>query len=375
MALVGSAMKIAHVCFWYYPSKVSGATVVVSELSKRQQASGHDVTVYTTRWGQDPFHDRIAGVPVKRFKNYGKRFLRNFVPGLLPELSRDVPDVIHAHAIWGHVPIAFLAAKLRGARFILQPHGTWLFLERRRPDEIYFRTAWPLIVRGADACLALNQDEMALLQRCGARQVYHVTNGVDLRKYCPGAGDYFSAQGETRCIVLFVGSIEHNKGVGTVLRSIPMVRANKPETLFVFVGAGQIEHYQALADDLGVGASALWLGPRFGAELVHIYQSANVVVVPSHYESFGNVIVEAMACAKPVVSSRVGGPREIICEGWDGLLIEPGDAAGLAKYLIRLLGDPELRQLMGQRGREKVVTRYDWDQINEAVMEIYATCH
>jgi glycosyltransferase involved in cell wall biosynthesis len=96
----------------------------------------------------------------------------------------------------------------------------------------------------------------------------------------------------------------------------------------------------------------------FRADVEEVYAAADVVVCSSHFEGYGMAIIEAMACGKPVVSTNRGGPAETVVHGETGYLVPPGDAAGLARYVIDLLRDPALRTRMGARGRARVEEKF-----------------
>jgi len=368
-------MKIAHICFWYYPAKVSGATVTVNELAKRQLARGNRVMIFTTRWEGTKAQEVLDGIPIRRVNRCLTRYFHNFPPSLLPALCRENPDIIHVQAIWGHVPIAFLASKFRNSKFILQPQGTWQFIRRRRIDTVYLNTLWRLIVEFSNAYLALNADEAKFAHHCGAskEKVHIIPNGVDAMKYQPTSAHYFSKMGVEGDVILFVGAMEQRKGIDTIIESIPLVREEFPKATFVFVGRGDID-VKRLAAEIEVDDRVLVLGPKHGKELVDIYSSADIFLAPSIYEPFGIVLIEAMACEKPVISTSVGGPKEIISDGIDGFLINPGDANALAGRITQLLEDKEMRVEMGRRARQKVLEKYTWDTINERVLQVYDKC-
>jgi glycosyltransferase involved in cell wall biosynthesis len=109
---------------------------------------------------------------------------------------------------------------------------------------------------------------------------------------------------------------------------------------------------QTAREDPVLRERLIYLGFRDDAE--RIVAAADVIVCSSYFESYGVVNVEAMASGKPVVSTRRGGPSETVIHGETGFLVDPGDAAGLAQYVIMLLRDPELRNQMGVAGRVRV---------------------
>jgi glycosyltransferase involved in cell wall biosynthesis len=105
--------------------------------------------------------------------------------------------------------------------------------------------------------------------------------------------------------------------------------------------------------------------------LERLYDRAAVVVCPSHREGFGVVCAEAMAHGRPVVASAVGGLLDLVVDGETGVLVPPGDVGALRRALERLLGDGELRRRMGQAARTRIRTRFSWDAVTSATIELY----
>ena len=106
-------------------------------------------------------------------------------------------------------------------------------------------------------------------------------------------------------------------------------------------------------------------------ELVDFYRQSEVFVLPTYYEAFPKVVVEAMACGKPVVASRTGGIPELVEEGQTGFLLPYGSPDAIAERLILLLADENLRAAMGRRGRETVENQFTWHAVAERVRSVY----
>jgi glycosyltransferase involved in cell wall biosynthesis len=162
--------------------------------------------------------------------------------------------------------------------------------------------------------------------------------------------------------ILFVGRLEHRKGIDILLQAIPLVLAEAPDARFRIVGDDSLpgpggRTYRALfeASESGKihGHRVEFSGKLDDESLNRAYADCGIFVAPSRYESFGLVFLEAKRQAKPVIGCAVGGMLEIIREGETGYLVPPDDAAALAAAILRLVRDPELRRLMGRRGRER----------------------
>jgi glycosyltransferase involved in cell wall biosynthesis len=158
-------------------------------------------------------------------------------------------------------------------------------------------------------------------------------------------------------VVLFVGRLEPRKGIEYVLKTIPQVLEQVPDTCFVIVGqdsptapGGRLwqEHFrQTCAIHHQQAVSFAGFVP--GEELRRFYQHCDVFIAPSLYESFGLIHLEAMSWGAPVVAFRTAATPEVVIGGETGILIEPGNVEGLAQAIVRLLSDFELRREMGRQ--------------------------
>lgn len=168
------------------------------------------------------------------------------------------------------------------------------------------------------------------------------------------AGERLGAQ------VLCPGRLHPSKGQEVLLRAVPVVAGACGDVRVWFAGAGQErERLEGLAGELGVRDRVEFLGAVPREELLRRMGRASVCVVPSLSEAFGLVNIESMAVGTPVVASRVGGIPEIVRDGVDGLLFEPGNAEELAACLVRVLRDEGLRAEMGRNARQRFLEEFE----------------
>jgi 1,4-alpha-glucan branching enzyme len=187
------------------------------------------------------------------------------------------------------------------------------------------------------------------------RRIAVVPNGVDTDLFRP-ADDWPAHER----YILFAGRLVPQKGVDVLLRAFSVLLRRLDYRLMV-VGDGLLELYlRRLAKYLGIPNRVSFRDWQTGPALVKIVQNAAVVVVPSHYEPFGIVALESMACARAPVVSRTGGLAEIVEHGVDGYLVEVGDHLDVARRILWLLEDPELSRRMGAAARRKA-QRFSWD--------------
>jgi D-inositol-3-phosphate glycosyltransferase len=132
----------------------------------------------------------------------------------------------------------------------------------------------------------------------------------------------------------------------------------------------EISRLKSLCQGLGLSDMVVFLGRRDQDTLPYYYSAAEMVVMPSHYESFGMVALESMACGTPVVASQIGGLAYLVQDGTTGFTVKSGDVDALAMRLTQLLSDVELRQKMGQQATE-YARDYAWEKIALRVKALY----
>lgn len=179
--------------------------------------------------------------------------------------------------------------------------------------------------------------------------------------------------------VLFVGRLEPRKGADILLAAAPRLLAQHPslvitlagdDTLPTVSGASMRTDFEASASP-EVTSRVRFTGPVDDAVLFELYSRSSIVVVPSRYESFGLMLLEAMMFAKPVVAADVGGMREIVVDEVTGLLVPPGDFEALALALDRLLDDPGLSHTLGEAGRRRYEEHFTHAGMVEGVVAFY----
>jgi len=176
-----------------------------------------------------------------------------------------------------------------------------------------------------------------------------------------------------RPTVLFVGRLEKRKGLKFLLRAWPMVLERQPDARLVVVGRGRpLEGYRRFAARQGWGSNdVVFAGYVSSDDLPRYYQSCDVFCAPNTgQESFGIVLLEAMAAGAPIVASDIPGYRDVLSNGLQGLLVEPRNPGAIADAVCRLLGNPELRASMRRSGQVKAQA-YDWPQVAAQVLDYY----
>jgi D-inositol-3-phosphate glycosyltransferase len=237
------------------------------------------------------------------------------------------------------------------------------------------------------AATPLERAQMVWLYGANISKIAVVPCGVDLRVFHPIAADEAKHKlglPSSRRIVLFVGRIEPLKGIDTLLRAMALIAPEIPhwqEDLSVIIiggapGAGveqtnaELARLERLRAELGIEDLVTFQGAKDQDTLVYYYSAAEMLVMPSHYESFGMVALEAMACGTPVVASKVGGLTFNVQDGQTGFLVPERDAEALAAKIRLLLTNPDLRQRLAVQAAHWA-QRYGWDTIAGQILDLY----
>mgnify|MGYP000279976934 CR=1 FL=1 len=288
-----------------------------------------------------------AGIPVTPAG--GSRRGGAWFSDVLERLTPDPPDVVHAHD--GAAAVAAWRLTSGGrSRLVRTQH----FVQPASAERRGLRGAVSLALHrtlNLDLAALVAVSESVSRAARSRREVAEakldvIPPGIDL----PSVEDVEAAVRARRelshPVVAFVGRLEEEKSLPTLIAAIPMVLRDAPECRFVIAGAGSGEHaLRELAAGLGVEQAIDWLGEV--PEAAPVLAGAHVFVNPGAVEGFGLVTAEAMAWQLPVVGASSGGSAELIEDGVTGLLFDPHDQSGLAGAIVRLVGDPEEAERLG----------------------------
>ena len=238
----------------------------------------------------------------------------------------------------------------------------------------------------ADRIIAATPAEYAQLQwlyGAATDKIVVIPPGVDMSRFYPIPPDEakeFIGVNPCQKVLLFVGRIEPLKGIDTLMKAIALLRDQGLEVCLSIIGgdpdlnlevqSAEMARLKAIREDIGLSDQIGFLGKRAQDTLPYYYSAAEAVVVPSHYESFGMVALEAMACGTPVVASQVGGLAFLVKDGETGFTVPANNAQLLADKLKILLGDSELRAEMGQKAFAEAQS-YSWEIIAQKMSALY----
>jgi glycosyltransferase involved in cell wall biosynthesis len=330
-------------------------------------------------------YGEVDGVPVRRFHARSMPGDLHYVTyrGLKAALVATDADIYHAHSYgYPHTHAAAAAAKRHGRPFVYTPHfhppysttGGWT---RKRLRAVYDNAFGRRPFAAADLVIAVSSAELQWMRPMIPldTRTTVIPNGIDLKDFQgPGDGRAFRERHALHGpLLLYTGRLAANKRLDTVIEHMPALLKEFPDLDFVAVGEdhGMGKSWKELAEKLGVGDHVRFLGHLSRAELVESYRACDAFVLPSDYEAFGIVLLEAMACGKPCVATRVGGVQDVIRDKETGLLVEFGDKEALKEALTSLLGDHTARRELGGAARQSVGRHFDWDAVVDRIEAEY----
>jgi len=370
---------------------IGGQCVYIRELSAHLARKGLEIRIYT--------RDRGEGKPPREEYAPGARVIRvpcgptGFIPKedlgpYLPEfgdrICQDVcgTEILHSH-YWDGGAVA--SALHNGQTWLHTTHSIGKLKQRALPDGEQHRYEDRIRVetdtyRNCNRVIALTEtekDQIHTLYEVPADRIRVIPPGVNTAVFSPlsdrAASRWALGFPEDVPVVFALGRLDERKGFDLFLEAAGRLtkRRSFPPALFVFsAGDGSAREreertrLERIVEAHSLGDVLRWLPVLPEEDLPRYYGAADVFVLPSRYEPFGIVMLEAMACETPVVATNIGGPASVIESGVNGLLVDPTDVDALAGTIERLVRSPAaVRREMGRRGRSTVQADYGWEVI------------
>jgi D-inositol-3-phosphate glycosyltransferase len=389
--------------------ETGGMNVYVRELSRQLGAKGLIVDIYTR--SQDPLRERVRALwqnvrvihlPAGPEKPYPKYQVYNHLPQFVAELREfAAAEGISYNLIHSHYWLSGWVARELAREYRLPTVHMFHTLgrmknavarsEEEKEPPIRIQTEEEL-VRDMDRLVAatpLEREQLVELYGADPDKIAVIPLGVDLALFRPiPRHEAMKAIGlelpETYQLILFVGRLDPLKGLDSLLKAMCKLTEMEPalaRNLCLAVIGGDVDEDQSslssaleclekLKAEVGMHDLVAFLGSRAQDTLPYYYSAAEVCVVPSHYESFGLVALEAMACGTPVIASRVGGLQHTVEDGITGFLVPAGEPDALAEKLRLVLLDRELRARLSMHALQKAQT-YTWQAVAEHMLSLY----
>lgn len=384
-------MKVLLVSWEYPPVVIGGLGRHVHHLATELATAGHDVVVLSrqptaTDPHSHPTSDRLAeGVRVIAAAEDPHEF--TFGADMMAwalamghamvraglGLSDWRPDIVHAHD-WLVAHPAVALAESFDVPLVSTIHATeagrhsgWVTGPVSR--QVHALESW--LVRESDSlitCSASMRDEISTLFGPDLGDISVIRNGIDTQ------GWPFAARPRRRgpAELLYFGRLEYEKGVHDAIAALPRIRRSHPGTTLTIAGEGtQLDFLNEQARKHRVLKATNFVGMVDHSQLLALLHRADVAVLPSHYEPFGIVALEAAAAGAPLVTSNAGGLGEAVIDGVTGLSHPPGDVATLAAAVRVALDSPTAAAQRAEAARERLTSEFAWQTVAAETAQVY----
>jgi len=382
-----------------------GMNVYVRDLTRELGRLGIHVDVFTRSQDEHVPHvlhdlghgNRVVHIPAGPEQPFPKTQLPDYIPEFVQGIKQFAAekglryDIIHSH-YW----MSGLAAEMLAAAWNIPVvhmfHTLGEMKNRIAQNDSERESSYRLeserhVLASANRIIAATLAEKAQLERlykADSRKLTVIPPGVDTGRFYPIPKDearQFVGIPDDDRVVLFVGRIEPLKGLDTLIHAMSCLELKQLGCPALAIIGGdpnasaeemtaEMTRLQKLSRDLKLDRMVIFLGKRDQDTLPYYYSAAEVLVMPSHYESFGMVALEAMACGTPVIASQVGGLAFLVQDGVTGYHVPDGDSCALCEKLTLLLGDAELRQKMGAQAAE-YAQAYTWNNVAMQIILVY----
>lgn len=395
-------MKVLQIIPRFLPT-TGGSPIHVYKISKQLIKLGHDVTVVTTKSMHNkdirgfstgrpftlkttcpalPTFEVADGIKIYRFKPIFLFWMHMINPSIFIFLLRNIHkyDAVHAHVYMGaESDMAAIICRLRKIPFIFTAHdllstqcGTINLLKN-----LYDKTIGRYTLNTAKKLIALTQENKKQYELLGVPEdkIVVIPNGVDYEKFdgLIKSKELLKSVGNPDKVILFVGRLLKYKGAQHIIKAIPEIINDYPNTKFIFVGEdqGYKKELIKLATDLDVFDKCVFTGRVNEKELLRYYSIADAFILPSTGEGFGLVALEAIVSGTPVILASTGGLKHIVSEIGGYPLDMTGDVPEqIAENVKTVFFDPEIKKEI-EREKEVIKRDYTWKRVAEMTEKVY----
>ncbi len=389
--MVNEKVKIAHYVPYFLCNnnngEVYGKVLAVYNLCEQLAIRGHDVSVFTFSTDQRDYCEVLNNIKVYSYgAKIGYKTEQASLKIFFESLKYDV-DLVHVHS---GISISLLAgcyyAMKKKKPLVITWHGDSLKEKEYNrytgliaglASFFYQHFLAKYILNHADSIISVSRayiSKSKFLKQFSDKIVI-IPNGIssDITK----AGEIDKDECKKLLglnkhkVVLFMSSLYPLKGPHILLQAIRLIIKKRCDIIFIFAGGGEIDKYRKMADDLEVQNYVAFIGYIKKEKYLYL-KAADIFVLPSLFsgECFPLVNLEAMACGVPVVASDIGGVSDIVRNGVNGILVQPGSSEDLAQALLELINNEKLCKQMGQNGLS-MVQDYKWDIIAANTEQLY----
>ena len=365
-------MKILFVSDIFYPH-TGGVPEHILYLCRNLRAMGHDAKILAPNYGNnEPWTDdyiiRLGrAIKIPKNRSFAVLTFGVLIPWKLRRfLAKENFDVIHLHGSVAPT-LPYLAIKYSQAKNFITFHSAH--------EESYGYVLWEPVLeqyfRKLDGQIAVSSVARDSVSKYFPGTYRIIPNGIDTERFRPDLEPIPALKGSGPKI-LFVGRFEPRKGLKYLLQAFPRVLEEQPSAKLVIVGQGFLERYYRRYVEEHIKGSVLFVGHVSPEDLPRYYASCDIYCSPATgAESFGIVLLEAMATETPIICSDIPGYRTLMEEGKEGLFFKARNPVSLAERILFLLRDRKLMDSLGKAGRVKSMA-YDWKIVARKVLDFYS---
>lgn len=367
-------MKVIQTPVRFYPF-IGGVEQYVYYISKELvKYDDCNVEIICANEPESPEYEKYQQIDIRRLTYNRKVANTNVTPKLPKVLSESDFDIIHTHiptpwsADWSNI-----IARRKNKPLIVTYHndiiGTGV---ANIIANIYNKTALKYLLNKADRIIITQDDYISSPHLKNYKdKVITIPNGVDTTIFKP--------KGERTPNQIFFLSVldrfHKYKGLDYLLEALSQVKPAIPDVKLVVGGKGELlNYYKQMTKELGIEENVEFKGFLTDEEVQHYYATSELFILPSIsslQEGFGIVVLEALSCMTPVISTDIVGVADDVTKTKSGIIIPPKDVKALQNAIIKILKNPELQKTMGENGRQLVKDKYEWKQIADDIYNLY----
>ena len=385
-------MKILHVAHFFYPCLSAGGVVNASYQIAKMQARDNSVKVISSdackkrlKFENGRYDVDVDGIKVDYFKNISNRFklatMLDTPLGAIFRIKNQIRDFdvvhVHEHRQTLSIIVCYFARRY-GIPYVVQAHGSVLpFFQKEGLKNIFDKVFGFKILHGASKVFALTEVEKEQYLKMGVEEdrIEIVPLGINIEEYSnlPEGGIFrekFNISKDDK-LIIFIGRVHEIKGLDLLIDAFKELADSVSDVKLAIVGPddGYMDALNSRIAECGLSDKVIVTGPLYKREKQEALLHCDLFVMPSKYESFTTSGLEAMACGKPLVLTKNNHIHDWV-DGSVGLACDD-DKMSLKDAMAEVLFDEELSKKFGMNGRRLIQEKYNWDMINEQILNIY----
>lgn len=385
-------MKILHVAHFFYPCLSAGGVVNASYQIAKMQARDNSVKVISSdackkrlKFENGRYDVDVDGIKVDYFKNISNRFklatMLDTPLGAIFRIKNQIRDFdvvhVHEHRQTLSIIVCYFARRY-GIPYVVQAHGSVLpFFQKEGLKNIFDKVFGFKILHGASKVFALTEVEKEQYLKMGVEEdrIEIVPLGINIEEYSdlPEEGIFrekFNISKDDK-LIIFIGRVHEIKGLDLLIDAFKELADSEDDVKLAIVGPddGYMDALNLRIAECDLSDKVIVTGPLYKSEKQEALVDCDLFVMPSKYESFTTSGLEAMACGKPLVLTKNNHIHDWV-DGSVGLACDD-DKMSLKDAMAEVLFDEELSKKFGMNGRRLIQEKYNWDMINEQILNIY----